>query len=381
MPVATMDRPPKSELTGAKDNWWEPRIWTGITVGAWLRLLAAHGFRISPSRIPMASAMTLWATISSGLSTGQWLLYGRRIRETEITKPPLFIVGHWRSGTTLLHEYVVLDPQFTFPTTYDCFGPRSFLFSRRLVEWWLKFFMPRSRPMDNMAVGLSRPQEDEFAFANAGLPSPYLDWAFPNHRRVCPEYRDLRSLSPEDLAAWKHGFLYFLKTLTAREDKTIVLKSPTHTFRVRTLIEMFPEARFIHITRDPYVVFPSTCNAWRRMWKVHGLQAPNFDGLEEYVFEDLELMYRVFEEDRANVPAGQLMDVKYEDLVADPVGKLAEIYQRLELGDFGAVRGRLEAFVTQGKDYKKNRFLLEPEIEQQIRERWGFFCERYGYDT
>ena len=112
--------------------------------------------------------------------------------------------------------------------------------------------------MDNMEAGWDRPQEDEFALCNMGSPSPYLTIAFPNRPPQDQEYFDLEGLSPQARERWKRRLVWFLKCVTVRRRKRIVLKSPPHTFRVKTLLELFPNARFVHIIRDPHVIFPST---------------------------------------------------------------------------------------------------------------------------
>ena len=119
------------------------------------------------------------ALILSGLSfmnSMLWLLQtafmGRKIDRTQIEKHPVFVLGHWRSGTTLLHELLVCDPRHTYPDTFSCFAPNHFLLSRRLFAWWLWALMPHRRPMDNMSVGFDSPQEDEWCCAT---------WASPRH--------------------------------------------------------------------------------------------------------------------------------------------------------------------------------------------------------
>jgi hypothetical protein len=191
--------------------------------------------------------------------------YGRRIARTPIQQPPLFILGHWRTGTTLLHELLILDPRHTFPTTYECLEPNHFLLTERLFTRWLTFLMPSRRPMDNMAAGWDRPQEDEFALCMMGQPSPYLTVAFPNQPPAFPEYLDLTGVPPRALASWKRAFYGFLQRLTFKDPRRLVLKSPPHTARIEVLLELFPEARFVHIVRDPVVVFPSTVNLWKSL--------------------------------------------------------------------------------------------------------------------
>lgn len=368
----------KASTGGYKDKPWIPRCWDGMGVWAWLKLLVRTRLRISPLRIGMSVLLCPISVFNSTLGLLQTLVYGRKIARTQITQQPIFIVGHWRSGTTLLHEYLVLDPRYTFADTYACFVPHHHLLSRSLLAPLLSGLMPVQRPMDNMAVGWNRPQEDEFALCNLGVPSPYLNWALTN-KPQCMEYVDMQGIPPKELKRWQNTLLWFLKTLSARTPKQIVLKSPPHTGRIRVLLEMFPEARFVHIYRNPWAVFPSTINLWKRMSSDQCLQKPRFKGLEEQVFETFNRMYAAFERDRPLIPAGQFAEVSYEQLVADPVGQVRRIYDELGLGGFDELRPAVEDFVAQHKDYKKNVFEMAPELKAEIGRRWSAYIEKYGY--
>jgi hypothetical protein len=309
----------------------------------------------------------------------QKALLGRRVEHSTIEHPPVFIIGHWRSGTTYLHELLVLDDRFAYPTTYECFAPSHFLISNWLVARYMKFLLPSKRPMDNMAAGWHLPQEDEFALCNLGLGSPYKTMAFPNLPPQDVEYLDLKELSAQERARWKRGMFSFLKHVTYRKPRPIVLKSPPHTARVRTLLELFPDAKFVHIVRDPVNVYMSTVRLWRSLYQVQGLQADNGHDITDYVLSTFERMYRSFEEDRPLLNGNQYYEVRYEDLVSDPVGQIRAMYQQLNLGDFGHVRPRLEAFLEAKKDYQTNRFEPPEEIRSLVAERWGEFARKYGY--
>ncbi|HJT76570.1 MAG TPA: sulfotransferase, partial [Gemmataceae bacterium] len=161
----------------------------------------------------------------------------------------------------------------------------------------------------------------------------------------------------------------------------LVLKSPTHSCRIRHLLELFPEARFVHIVRDPYVVFPSTVNLWKSLYETHGLQKPTFAGLDEYVFTTFTHLYAKLEEGKRLIPPGQFHELRYEDLVRDPVGEMRRLYERLGLGGFEAVRPRLEAYAAAHRDYKTNCYALTPERREEISRRWGDVIRRYGYVT
>jgi len=319
------------------------------------------------------------AAVNSLLGLLQDLCYARRLARTEITQQPLFILGHWRSGTTLLHELLALDPRHTFPTNYMCIAPAHFLLTERIARRWFNWVIPKQRAMDNMPLSWDRPQEDEFALCNLGVPSPYRTIAFPNHPPQDQEYLDLRQVSWADREAWKRAFLKFLKQITLREPKRIVLKSPTHTCRVRTLLELFPDARFVHIVRNPHAIFPSTVHLWKSLYLTQGLQRPKFAGLQDYVFDTFVVLHERLDEDRPLVPPHRFHELRYENLVADPLGQMRELYEKLDLGEFDRVRPRFEAYLAEIGDYQPNRFQQDPALRAEITRRWGRQIRQQGY--
>ena len=185
---------------------WSPHMWEGCNFLAWLRLLMRGRFAVHPRLIYVAVIVTFVSLCHTVLRWLQLAVYGRRIARTPIREAPIFIVGHWRTGTTLLHELLILDARHGYPTTYECMVPNSFLLTEGFFTRWLPFLTPSHRPMDNMAAGFDRPQEDEFALCMLGQPSPYLSIAFPNRAPLCQEYLDLEGLPPRALAVWKVFF-------------------------------------------------------------------------------------------------------------------------------------------------------------------------------
>ncbi len=373
------NKKPVEQPTGYKDRLWIPRFWNGMTPSAWFPLLLRNRFHVSPSRVPMSVILSATAISNWFLWVYQELRFGRKIRRTEIEHDPIFIIGHWRSGTTLLHELLILDPRHTYADTYECFAPNHFLISGWLIRPTIGILLPSRRPIDNMSAGWDRPQEDEFAMCNMGVPSPYLSLIFPNHSPQNQEYFELADVPPEKLALWKRKLLWFLKCITMRRPKRIVLKSPPHTFRIKVLLEMFPRARFIHIIRDPYVVFPSTVNLWKRLSRDQGAQVPRYEGLEEHVFDTFTRMYEVFERDRHLIDPARFCEVRYDDLVKDPVGQMRTVYEQLSLGQFEQVMPAFEQYAADKKDYQTNRYEISPETRDEITRRWSSFIERYGY--
>ncbi|MFM8707114.1 MAG: sulfotransferase family protein, partial [Planctomycetia bacterium] len=303
----------------------------------------------------------------------------RRLRSPPQTPPPLFIIGHWRSGTTLLHELFMLDERFCCPNYYQCYAPSHFLLTERVLTPALSWIIPAKRPMDDMTASLDKPQEDEFALMNLGAPSPYRRMAFPVTSSPHPEALDLTTLTPSELDRWRRTLLRFLGMLAVADPRRPVLKSPPHTARVGVLAEMFPEARFLHVVRDPFAVFGSTMRLWKSLDEGQGLQVTRGEHLEGYVFESFERMYAAFERDRAALAPGRLHEIRYEELVADPVGQIGRAYEKLDLGGFDAVRGPLEKESEKMKQYRASTYRHDPRIVAEIARRWRPFLDRYGY--
>ena len=374
----------KNEIGGYKDRFWYPRFWDGMTLGAWFKLLKAGRYRVAPIRWGMAAIITLLAVfVNTPCAWLQRLFYGEKIRETKLEGAPIFIIGHWRSGTTLLHEYMIRDTRFSFADTYACFVPEHFIASRFTFRPIAALLMPKKRPIDNMEAGFDRPQEDEFALASMGLPSPYRNIIFSNNGlNIDSEYLTLRSVSAEDRKVWLDGMDIFLKTLTFQNPgKRIVLKSPPHTGRIKTLLERYPDAKFIHIHRNPYAIFPSTYNLWMRLSRDEGAQRPSGKGMEEYIFNNLNTMYDAFEEDVKQLPANQFCDIAYKELTSAPVETLKKIYRTLELEGFDEVQPVFQEYANSQKAYKKNKFSMDSELQSQIALRWKRYFDRYGYET
>jgi hypothetical protein len=361
---------------------WTPRFWEGCHLYAWLRLLLRNRCAVHLRYLYIAAVVTAVSILHVLLRLLQDAWFGDRPGRTPLRQPPLFIIGHWRTGTTLLHELLILDPRHGFPTTYECLCPHHFLLTESWLPRLLWFFVPARRPMDNMPAGWDRPQEDEFALCMLGQPSPYLTIAFPNRPPQDQLAFDVEGLPPRQRQGWQQALLGFLRRVAWRApQRRLVLKSPTHSCRIPILLKLFPDARFVHIVRDPYVVFPSTVNLWRTLYETHGLQKPTGAGLEDYVFATFRHLYGRIEKCRSLVPPGRFHELRYEDLIRDPEGELRRLYDRLDLGGFDGLLPRLRAWLAANAGYRTNRYRpLDPHLEAEITRQWGEVIRRYGYE-
>lgn len=90
-------------------------------------------------------------------------------------------------------------------------------------------------------------------------------------------------------------------------------------------------------------------------------------------------MHAAFERDRAMLAPGRLFEVRYEQLVADPVATLAEAYERLGLGEFDRLRPALERQAAAMRKYRTNSYRHDPRLVAEIATRCRGFLDRYGY--
>jgi hypothetical protein len=173
---------------------------------------------------------------------------------------------------------------------------------------------------------------------------------------------------------------WFMKALTYKSQKPLILKSPPHTGRLGLLRELYPDAKFIHIVRDPRSLFPSTMKLWRSLDQIQGLQRPiTDDQLEPFVFRCLRRMYNSFDRGRDGLTDSQIIDVKYEDLARDPLNVVSTIYRQLDLGDFDIVKSKILEKTNSQVEYKTNRFLKDTDLEKRILHEWRDYASRYGY--
>ena len=368
--------------TGLKHRWSVSFTYmTGLPFGMWMKLLAENGYRVSPAYLHRVAFITLTSLYNSAAAGIERLRFAKAIEQAEIAEPPVFILGHWRSGTTLLHDLLAQDDRrFNFPSTYQVVNPHTFLTTERFVSRAFAWLLPDKRPMDNMALDFRSPQEDEFGPLLMSLKSPYLSLCFPQNEAHYEKYLTFREANTADTAAWRNAMLAFCKKLSIGDKRALLLKSPPHTARIRTLLEIFPDARFVHIHRDPYRVFVSQRHFLNTMGWYTYLQRPSPERIDEAILARYVRMYDAFFDDLALIPGGNYCELRFEELERDPVGQIGNIYEKLSLGDFGRVRPKLETYAATLTNYRKNDFdKLDGETRRKVHASWQRSFEKWHY--
>jgi hypothetical protein len=348
----------------------------GASLATLVRLLATSG---PPRRadLPWMAAYLLSATarLPFALADRAWLA----VRGPTAPRPdPVFIVGHWRSGTTHLYNLLAEAPRFQTVSPIATGMPGELLTLGRLLRPLLERALPTDRLIDNVPVGPKAPQEDEFAIAASSDVSFYHALFFPGafDRHFLP------GLFPEGSRAERaeRALRLFYRKLEARAPgRRLVVKNPVHTARLGRLRSLFPEARFVHCVRDPLEVFVSTRRFYQRLHAHLSLQDVPLPDLDELALDTYARLMSRYDEEVRTLPSPKPLDVRFERLRARPLEVLAEVYDGLGIEGFEADRPHFERYLERVRDYRQNRYRFEPATEALAAERLAVFFERYGY--
>jgi len=350
-----------------------------MTLPAISRMFWRNRFRIRPACWLDAAIDLLFSSGNSLLAEVCPWVAPREAADPQQAGAPLFILGHWRTGTTLLHELLAVDPRLRFANCYECFLPHHFPWSEKIVTPWSGFALPAQRPPDAMRLGWDLPQEDEFALCNLGVPSPYLTMAFPNHGPAHDAYYELDGLPDAAQQAWRRAWTGFLSRLVSFRPGRLLLKAPPHTFRIPTLLSLFPDACFVYLVRDPRGVYSSTIRLWRSMYAVHGYQRPDESRIPEQVLSTFSRLHERVQATYPMVSPSRWLEVRYEDFVCAPVDRLREIYARFGLGETETLEPLWRQNLESRRGYQPNQHRLTEHDLGRLRERWKSFLQTHDY--
>ena len=177
---AAVNHPGRQPLPAAA--WYQAGMWMGCDFFGLLRLLGRHRFAVHPGRLP-ACLFDLWfSAFNTATGALQQLLLGPGADRTKLEGDPIFIIGHWRTGTTLLHELLAMDGRLRCPTTFECFTPNNFLISETLLKPWSGFTLPAAAPRTTCRWAGTSPRKTSSPCATWECPVPTGASPFPTNR-------------------------------------------------------------------------------------------------------------------------------------------------------------------------------------------------------
>ena len=313
----------------------------------------------------------------------EYLIVCLRRPKNEPIKPPIFILGHWRSGTTHLYNVMSKADRFGYVSPFSAALPWDILVIGRLFAPILRKSLPSSRYIDNVSIDAVSPQEDEIALANMTAISYYQALYFP---QKFGDYFDqgtfFDDLTPKQLKGWERTLRYlYLKLTLDQGGRQLLIKNPVYTARPAHLHDMYPQAKFIHIHRHPYKVFVSMRNFYEKLFKQLAFQDYDHVDIDAIIFKTYRRMMTDLKQQTKDMPPEQYAEIRFNDFQAKPLSELSRVYTQLGLGDFKADEATFSAYLDSVKSYKKNQFDLPEALKAKIDENWADLYADWGYDT
>ncbi len=364
-------------------RWSTEQLINGIELQEFVQLLQKNQWRVDPvylHRLAMVAGLALPATLLGRLED---MRYGRALAAQEIDPEPLFAIGHWRSGTTHLHNLLGRLPGFTYPTVLQVVFPTCFLSADQFLPQLTGKLLDGTRTYDNVKQGWHEAAEDEIALAKLTGKSPYLAFMFPEQANKYERYVDFLECTQKEKDAWKDAFRYFVKKIMLQTGgKRVVVKSCAHTARIRMILEMFPNAKFVHIHRHPYEVFASTLHMRSHTDWENFFHLPDVDPELVRKNQTLGLGRILFDrvtEDKHLVPPENWVELSYADLVGHEVDVIGRIYEQFGYLGWDAARPVLEGYLEGVKGYQRNKLKLDQRTRDEVYEAWRPAFDAFGY--
>lgn len=359
-----------------------PHILYFSTLRNWLRLLWRFGRQFERGHRLRAACITLFVMATIPIRVCERLLFGFAIRRHRLPEPPVFIVGHWRSGTTNMHNLMLQDPQFASVTMLHCAIPSGFLTWEWLARWILNRRLPKNRPMDAVPLGIDEPMSEDFALAGLTHMSHYLNYFFPQIAEQTFRNSVLfEGVSRSDVAHWSGMYEYFLRKVSyASGGKRLLLKNPPNLGRVPEVLKLYPDAKFIHVYRNPYLVHASTMKLMDRFMVNLAFQSHDPLQIEQFVSKRYELIFERWFRDRDMIPPENLIELSHENIVASPLEMVEQIYRQFGLTTWGIAQPRLKAYTDSLIGYRNNEYNFSADYLNRVEPYLGRFAERLGYE-
>jgi len=351
----------------------------GSSLGNLIRLLRINGLPAGGKRGQFLSALAS-AVARSPVSLFEQLRYQRSLRVLSIP-PPIFIIGHWRSGTTHLANLLSQSPHFGTVTPVASGLPHNLLTIGKWLRPLLEKKIPADRLIDQVAITAGSPQEDEFGIANmvttSWLHGLYFPGNFDGNWKTGVFHKDWSDIQMQQ---WKTAHVNYLKKVYVDQgSRPLIVRNPAYTTRVPILRSIWPEARFIHIYRNPYEVFSSMQNYFRKLLPVLALQDYSKVDIDQVIFSTFRELMQSAMVQLPKLPAHEFIEVSYEELRQAPVSTVQKIYARLQIPDFEATEPRFKNYLNGIRSYQKNKYEQNQTERELISNNWGHIIDHYGY--
>lgn len=347
-------------------------------------MLSIKSGGISPSRAGLFMLYFLKIFLSFPLCLIEKLLLSKKITNTKI-QSPLFIIGYYRSGTTLLHKLLLSNKSFGYLTYTHVIFPYLSIIGNQGLVLMLKKLLKKLRIVNpafhNTYFKPDDPSEENLYMLCAGMKYS-IAWGYLFMKKA--EYflnKYIFFKDAEIKREWQNAYLYTLKKISLKcKGKQLILKNPPNTARIKTLLELFPDAKFIFIYRNPYDLFYSMQYLWHVTAERHFALQKISQAKHELIFlkHYSEVMHQYIIEKNL-IPSGNLAEIRFEELKEDPFNQVQNIYTKLNLRGFEESEEDLNRRISVESLYQQFSYTYNHGNLKKIENHWGYFIRYWNY--
>lgn len=362
----------------ANDKLPQAHIYYTINPFKWFRLLRDNG--VSRSKVGEAIKISLLSILTYPIQLLDRVAVLWKSRNLVQDQEPVFIIGHWRSGTTYLHYLMAKDEYFGYLSLFQAFLPNITTIGGKLFKRLFRPLVPGKRPQDNIEVDIDVPAEEENAVSTFALESASHSFWFPRNESYFKNYALFEDTSDKNFNRWKKSYKRLMtKVAIAFPGRKPLIKNPHNSGRIPQLLKLYPNAKFIHIHRNPLKVLPSTHLMYDKVVTTQFLQDFTEEELHDKIFYYYKSSMTNLLRDIKKIPKQNLYHLKFEDFETNPLSELEAVYKQFGLDHFEKVLPVFQDYVNSKKSYKKNSHRESPISTERILEECGFAFEALNY--
>jgi hypothetical protein len=336
-------------------------------------LRVTRGYRIDIRYYPKFIFTFLISLVIELMNLAERIVEKRKLKNVITEEHPIFIIGFWRSGTTLLHSMLCQDKRAGYVTTFQAVFPNLVLTQKKWLKKFINRLLPKNRPFDGYSMDMDFPQEEDFALMSLQPRSIYKMFYFPkDYKEIYQKELYFENLPEKDRNLWKKKYISLsLKALKNTNGVRFISKNPCNIFRIKTLMELHPDARFIFIYRNPYSVVESLYRFANEVLPGSELQHLEGGIPREYFAKLYRDAIHEYMKLRETIKPGNLIEIRYEDFKKTPIDMIREIYTQFNMPGITEALPRMESYLSRNKPEGRQPYPIEIDTYRLVNSYAG----------
>ena len=355
-----------------------------LPIYSFIKIVSENG-GISLKRIQNLTPWFIKTVLFEPLRWIELAKQNKKISQHTIATDPVFILGFYRSGTSYLHHFLTQDDRLGYHSVFQMVFPEIMLTHEK---WLTPVFQSFSNlfkiqdPVHRIPLNWKYPGEEDGTMTTS-VNQGGAQWGYFFPKMMDKQFRKyvlFEGIAECELEKWKKDFVFLLKKISvANHNKQLVLKSPPNTARIKLLLSLFPNAKFIFIHRNPYEVYLSNKKFWKVTKSIYAIGAYKSVDVNAIILDTYTKMMNRYLLEKNLVPKGQLVEIAYEDLINKPLQSMRTLYETIRLNNFNYCENKMKAFVESEKSFTCLKHEMPAEESKIVTEKLEPFISYWKY--